>query len=120
MGQVSLIGKAAGAGVSGVVAGCVAVACVVATADDSCVKFKFPGSVVLEFKLDAVEFKFAVEITAFIVVEGGAARRRRTSRQVALTRRCVSRRLKQRPHLVHFPRAVGIAGSFACLGRTKQ
>ena len=67
VGQVSLIGKAAGAGVSGVVAGCVAVACVVATADDSCVKFKFPGSVVLEFKLDAVEFKFAVEITAFVV-----------------------------------------------------
>ena len=90
VGQVLLIGEAAGAGVSGVDAGCVAVVFVVATAEVSCVKFKFPGSVVLKSKLDAVEFKFAVEITEFIEVEGGAAWRteqRRTSRQVALTRR---------------------------------
>ena len=67
----------------------VAVSFVVATADAvSSVEFKFPGSV-------ARKFEMAVGGTIFIDVEGVAARCSAglpTSRQVALTRRCVSSR----------------------------
>ena len=69
---------------------------VVATADAVAVEFKFPHSDALR---DATEFELAVEKMIFIDLGGGVASssgRVWTSRQVALTRKCVSSRRKHR------------------------
>ena len=88
----------------------------VGTAVVPSVEFKFPGSV-------AASFEFAVGEMIFIVLEGGVGSRpgsRDTSRQVALTRRCVSRRWKRRPHLENLARVEGFVRMGVVRCRAKQ
>ena len=70
----------------------------VESAVDATAEFKFPVSVMEEFKSNATEEM------VFIGAVGGGFKRETsdlpvTLRQVALTRKCVSRRWSRRPHL---------------------
>ena len=66
-------------------------------------KFKFPVSVVAEFKTDAVEEMIFMGPVGGGSVGGGSVTSA-TSRQMALTRRCVSRRWNRWPHFGHLVR----------------